>query len=375
MVELFTSVKQRPAIRVNLFDKMRCSMQFCKRHFVIGSGLLALACYIGTSAAAVGKNEMLNEMLTICHIPTGNNARPATLALPMDAAQTHLKSHPNDFTGVCEGSDFIMLAVSGTLEEGFPLRPNLDFVSPTERVDAIFLGRALIRGLRAYLDMKDPDSREFRAPPTLNPVNPALVASGDDNDANISSIYLVDRRQAVKALLNEPRFLSMAPDVAKVDVNAAETDPAVRALIRQAIHETPGVTNSNNVTFLQVLSTWRSCHFIPSPILYTKSDGTRVTDFPRSLAAFSGTTESQRRSDPASYNAAVEKAVRVGVATTKDCVDDSSSFPVPTPPDVLARYSVDKVTKRMIDTYRPCAFEEFAARSGLHIQVPQCPNK
>jgi hypothetical protein len=59
-----------------------------------------------------------------------------------------------------------MVAVSGTLEEGFPLRQNLTYVSPTERVEAVFLGHALIRGLRAYLDMKDPASRNQSRRPT-----------------------------------------------------------------------------------------------------------------------------------------------------------------------------------------------------------------
>jgi len=214
-------------------------------------------------------------------------------------------------------------------------------------------------------------SRESKPPPDLNPVNPGLVPSGDDMDANISSIYLVDRRQAARALLNEPRFLSMTPDLAKVDVDAEETDAPVRALIQQAVAETPGLTNTKNATFLQVISTWKSCHFLPSPVLYTKPDGTRVTDFPHSLAAFSGTTDEVRVADAAAYNAAVETAVRAGVEQTKECVDAPAAAGAPATP---AHYGVDKFTKRMIDAYRPCGFEEFAARAGLDIQLPQCPN-
>jgi hypothetical protein len=289
-----------------------------------------------------------------------------------DRAQKHLAEHAADFSGPCEAADYVMVAVSGTLEEGFPLRPNLNYISPTERVDAVFLGHALIRGLRAYLDMKDPLSRESKAPPDLNPVNPGLIPSGDDDDANISSIYLVDRRQAARALLNEPRLLSMTPDLAKVDVEAAETDESVRKLILQAVKETPGLTNTKHATFLQVISTWKSCHFVPSPVLYTKPDGARVTDFPNSLAKFSGTTDKQRTEQPAQYNAAVEGAVRAGVEKTKSCVD-APAAPGPTPAK-LADYAVDKKTKRMNDTYRPCAFEEFAARAGLSIQLATCPN-
>src|SRR5262245_16688676 len=96
---------------------------------------------------------------TICHVAADTKDKSGTLKLPAAEAGKHLSDHKNDFSGTCEGSDFVIVAVSGTLEEGFPLRPNLDFVSPLERVDAVFLGHALIRGLRAHLDMKDPSSR------------------------------------------------------------------------------------------------------------------------------------------------------------------------------------------------------------------------
>jgi hypothetical protein len=306
----------------------------------------------------------------VCHVSAAEADCTKSEIVTAERAQKHLAEHPADFAGPCEADDYVMVAVSGTLEEGFPLRPNLNYVSPTERVDAVFLGRALIRGLRAYLDMKDPASREFKAPPDLNPVNPGLVPSGDDLDANISSIYLVDRRQAARALLNEPRLLSMTPDLAKVDVEAAETDEPVRKLILQAIKETPGSTNTKQATFLQVISTWKSCHFVPSPVLYTKPDGTRVTDFPNSLAKFAGTTDKQRTEQPAQYNAAVEAAVRAGVEKTKNCVDTpASAGAAPAKPTT---YAVDKKTKRMNDAYRPCAFEEFAKRAGLDIQLPAC---
>jgi len=54
---------------------------------------------------------------------------PRTLRLPAQVAQRHLQSDPNDYTGECGGTKFVIVAVSGTLEEGFPLRPNLDFTT------------------------------------------------------------------------------------------------------------------------------------------------------------------------------------------------------------------------------------------------------
>jgi len=325
--------------------------------------------------------------LTICHIPTQGNEGPKTLTLPIQVAQRYLTLYPNDYTGRCGETKFVIVAVSGTLEEGFPLRPNLDFITEVVEgnppVFATFLGHALVRGVRAFLDIKDPNSREFVPAPGLNPVNPSLVASGNNNDANISSIYLVDRRQAVRALLREPRYLSLVPDLGKVDIHAPETDESVRKLLLQAIQEDTTLLapkNTEQVTFLQVISTWKSCHFVPSPVLSTKPDGTRITDFPNSLAAFAGTTDAERVSNPASYNAKVDAKLRATLALpasepgSQECVDNPSTFPAPTPPDTLTHYAVDKHTKRMNDAYRPCQFEEFARRAGLNIQIAQCPN-
>ena len=321
---------------------------------------------------------------TICHIPTQGNEDPKTLDLPADQAQRHLSIHPNDYTGRCGETKFVIVAVSGTLEEGFALRPNLDFLTEVNEgnppVLAVFLGKALVRGVKAYLDIKNSNSREFVAPPGQNPVNPSLVATGNDNDANISSVYLVDRRQAARALLREPRYLSMVPDLGKVDIDAEETSSDVRKLLLQAIEEDTTILtpkNRGHVTFLQVISTWKSCHFVPSPILYTKSNGLRVTDFPNSLAKFANTTAAIAS---AQYFADVEVAIRATLNLPADqpgsenCVDNPSTFPVPVPPDQLTNYAVDKHTKRMNDAYRPCQFEELARRAGVNIQVAQCPN-
>lgn len=360
-----------------------------KGFLLAAGGLLSVMCLVGIPSLAFAHGKGSGQKVTICHIPTDGKKSPRTLKLSVHNAQRVLQSHPNDFTGECGGTKFALVAVSGTLEEGFPLRPNLDFLSEVNEgnppVLGIFLGHALVRGVKAFLDVKDSNSREFQPAGTLNPINPGLVASGNNNDANISSLYLVDRRQAARALLREPRYLSMVPDLAKVDIHAAETDPDVRNFILQAITEdtTIGLTgpkNTNQVTLLQVISTWKSCHFVPSPVLYTKPDGARVTDFPNSLAAFAGTTDAERISSPASYNAKVEAAVRAKLALppseagSDGCIDNPSTFPNPVAPDTVIRYGVDKNTKRMNDVYRPCQLEEFAARAGLNIQVAECPN-
>jgi len=344
--------------------------------------VLVLSLCLGTGFPADAFAQVAK--LTICHIPMQGDEGPKTLTLPAHVAERYLSLYPNDYTGRCGETKFVIVAVSGTLEEGFALRPNLDFLSEVNEgnppVLAIFLGKALVRGVKAYLDIKDSNSREFVAAPGQNPINPGLVATANDNDANISSIYLVDRRQAARALLREPRYLSMVPDLGKVDIDAEETSPDLRKLLRQAIAEDSTILapkNQNQVTFLQVISTWKSCHFVPSPVLYTKPNGLRVTDFPNSLAKFANTTAPIAS---AQYFADVEVAVRATLNLPADqpgsenCVDNPSTFPVPVAPDQLTNYAVDKHTKRMNDAYRPCQFEELARRAGLNIQVAQCPN-
>ena len=359
----------------------------------MAGGLISFTCLAGVASEAIADRDDDQrhgvQKLTICHVEpavTGDDDKGSkTLKLPAHIAQRHLQLHPNDFTGVCGRTKFVIVAVSGTLEEGFALRPNLDFLTEVNEgnppVLAIFLGKALVRGVRAFLDIKDPNSREFVAAPGLNPINPGLVASGNDEDANISSIYLVDRRQAARALLREPRYLSMVPDLGKVDIDAEETPPDLRKLLRQAIQEDTTILapkNTNQVTFLQVISTWKSCHFVPSPVLYTKPNGVRVTDFPNSLAAFANTTAPIASTQ---YFSDVEVKVRAMLNLpadqpgSKDCIDNPSTFPTPESlGDPLTSYAVDKHTKRMNDAYRPCQFEEFAAQAGVNIQVAQCPN-
>ncbi len=234
---------------------------------------------------------------------------------------------------------FNIVAVSGTLEEGFPLRKNLDFEPGTEnQILSTFLGKALVRGLRAHLDVKGPGWREFKifdkagclaglnSDPSLDDVskcksiNPGMVASGDWNDANIYSVYLIDRRQAVRALLNEPRFLSMTPDLAMVDLRAEETTSSIKSLILQGIEEDDTLQSPKNIdiaTVLTVVSTWKSCWFVPSPVLYTKRDGTRVTDFPNSLALGGGTSDAKRASadlaDRTEYYGAIDDGINQAI--------------------------------------------------------------
>ena len=134
-----------------------------------------------------------------------------------------------------------ILAVSGTLQEGFPLRKNLD----APGAPAVHLGSGLVRGVRSYLDVKERGCREFGNAP-----NPACVVTGDAADGNVYELYLVAGAACLGALLGEPRFLAMAPDAVVLDLEAAETCDAVRKLARHVL----GDASARRCSVLAVVS-------------------------------------------------------------------------------------------------------------------------
>ena len=64
-------------------------------------------------------------------------------------------------------NEYIVVGVSGGLQDGFPERSKLDFDSADESdpVPAIFLGRALVRGYKAFLDVMEPSWRQYVVSP------------------------------------------------------------------------------------------------------------------------------------------------------------------------------------------------------------------
>lgn len=202
---------------------------------------------------------------------------------------------------------FVIVAVSGTLQDGFPLRKNLD---QGDHV-AEFIGWALCRGMKSYFDVKDAGCREHVAE-SAPIVNPAIVPTGNPLHANVYAVYAVHEIAALNALLNEPRFLSMTPDTAKVDLTAAETSPEVKALCSAAIEDSKGdgETNTEAVALLTVVSTVCAETFVENPPLYIKPDGTAVTNFHDGLAKLCGTTDEARVSEPEAYYAAVKNKLR-----------------------------------------------------------------
>jgi len=192
------------------------------------------------------------------------------------------------------GKETILLAVSGTLQEGFPLNKHMDH--PDNK--AVFVGWGLVRGVKSYFDIKTRDfSREFseKVDKAVFPaINPCAVVTGNKLHANVYALYVVDVRAALNALCGEPRYLSITPDAVKVDLNAEETSENVRKIMRQYAKES-GYSNMDECAVLAVVSVvWRGPTFVENPVLYIKQDGTEVTNFHEGIAKWAGTKDDLR---------------------------------------------------------------------------------
>jgi len=227
---------------------------------------------------------------------------------------TFSSSHDNDD----DGRTYVLVGVSGGLQDGFPDHHKMDYyhqhgqqggdnsTTTTTAVKAIYIGRALVRGTKSYLDVMQPGWRQYvprddNDQPIVT-INSVVLVSGCHHDANQYWIYAVDSRQFVTILNNEPRFLSITPDTALVDLTATTmnddeyyygTDEAVREIARHEIQR-QNKTDRSRVAIPIVVAVWYHDSFVPSPAIATLDDGTAITNFPESLAKWAGVKDADR---------------------------------------------------------------------------------
>jgi len=244
----------------------------------------------------------------------------------------------------------VLLAVSGTLQEGFPLNKHLDH----PETKSIFVGWGLVRGVKSYFDIKTKGvSREFTENdhskfPTINP---CAVVTGNRLHANVYALYMVDVRAALSALCGEPRYLSITPDAVKVDLTAEETSENVKKVMRQYIKEN-GFSNMDECAVLAVVSVvWRGPTFVENPVLYTKPDGTEVTNFHEGIAKWADTHDSKRGTRE--YFEAIHKRI--------DVCEDLFKYTKPL-------YGVDSKTARFNQQMDAAEFVSLAKRSGVKLE-------
>lgn len=286
-----------------------------------------------------------------------------------------------------EGCDqeYIIVGVSGGLQAGFPDHKNLDYhPGQPDEVQAVFLGRALVRGYKSYLDVMESDWRQYTPEPGQPLINCNVYPTGCHEHANQYWIYLVDTRQFITILMKEPRFLSIAPDLGLVDLTVRETSPVVRYIAQHAIAKQKK-TNSTLIGFPIVTAAWfNPTSHVESPVLYTLDDGTEVTNFAQSLATWAGVIG--KKSDMASacsegeldsesfdflsaerqedFWIAVRKAVR---AAELDQPVVSSDVRPPFDCKKLARFGVSKEMAQINYPFTPKAFAEMMADGGFAV--------
>lgn len=204
-----------------------------------------------------------------------------------------------------ESVEYLLVAVSGGLQTGFPDHNKMNY-RPGEdgEVKAIFVGRALVRGCKAFLDVMQPGWRQYSPEPEQPLINSVVMVSGCFEHANQYWVYLVDKRQALSILNNEPRFLSITPDTVLVDLTSNETDPAVKHLARYEIEHhrlqtlkqtaSPTISDFNLVALPTVVVVYYHESFVPSPPIRVHYDGTLVTNFAESLSLWANVNDSDR---------------------------------------------------------------------------------
>ena len=182
-------------------------------------------------------------------------------------------------------NEYLIIAVSGGLQHGFPEHDKLDYYvgsGATPPVKALYLGRGLVRGYKAYLDVMEPTHRQYVDEPAR--INSNVFASGCHEHANEYWVYAVDTRKAMGILNNEPRFLSITPDTGLVDLHIESsggyTTEMVRDLMLQEIHA-QNKTDTTVVALPLVTAVWFNPEsHVPSPTIDVLEDGTEVTNFP-----------------------------------------------------------------------------------------------
>lgn len=280
--------------------------------------------------------------------------------------------------------EYIIVGVSGGLQAGFPDHNKIDYhPGEDDEVQGVFLGRALVRGYKSYLDVMEPDWRQYIPEPGQPLINCNVYPSGCHEHANQYWMYLVDKRQFFTILMMEPRFLSIAPDLGLVDLTVKETSPVVKHIAAHEITK-QGKQNSSYVAFPIVTAAWiNPTSHVESPVLYTLEDGTRVTNFAQSLAIWAGVITED------SCTAAVDgddesesfpflapntqedfwKAIRKSVRVAEEDLPISSLKPVGPPFRCIqqARFGVSQDMARINYPFSSSDFASLLAKGGYSI--------
>jgi hypothetical protein len=265
----------------------------------------------------------------------------------------------------------------------------MDYHSGQEdEVPAVFLGRGLVRGYKPYLDVMQKGWRQYTPEPDQPLINPNVIPTGCYHHANEYWLYLVDTRQFTTILFHEPRFLSIAPDLGLVDLQAEETGTLIKFIAEHEIKR-QGKSDLMSVAFPIVTGAWYnpSSH-VPAPVVYIKEDGTHVTNFPQSLAIWAGVRDatsnttvcssSSLPSDSESFDflapgepiqyfmKSIRKAIRHAEENSRSLEQAVADGP-PMDCKKKARFGVSSEMARINYPFSPTDFEAMLKKGGYEI--------
>jgi hypothetical protein len=146
-------------------------------------------------------------------------------------------------------------------------------------------------------------------------INSNVFASGCYEHANEYWFYIIDERQVLHVLNNEPRFLSITPDTGLIDLNIIHNNGGSSSVLPPSLIESYQPVHAFIEHYLQQLQVqtpdriidtryvavplvtavyFNPSSHVPSPTLYHLRDGTEITNYPDSLAKWANVNSSDR---------------------------------------------------------------------------------
>jgi hypothetical protein len=153
-------------------------------------------------------------------------------------------------------------------------------------------------------------------------INSNVFASGCYEHANEYWFYIIDERQVLHVLNNEPRFLSITPDTGLIDLHIIHNNyknnknndrytsllppeliesyqpvhTFIEHYVQQLKMQAPDRMIDTRYVAVPLVTAvyYNPPSHVPSPILYHLQDGTQITNYPDSLAKWANVNSSDR---------------------------------------------------------------------------------
>jgi hypothetical protein len=191
----------------------------------------------------------------------------------------------------------------------------------------------------------------------------------------------------MSVLQHEPRFLGITPDTGQIELNAAETDPTVKAFLLNEIKK-QGKSDLEHLSLPLVTAVWfhEESH-VPSPPIRVHADGTEVTNFPESLSLWANVNPEDRfakkcedeeqvckREEKADAQQKFWDGIRAAVRTAENnrpTPEESKAFGPPFECKKKVRFGARPDTARVNYSFSTSEIKEKLEAIGMHVDFGQ----